>query len=162
VYICGDGWLPYQDNMRLSGYAAGQGWSVLLIFVGNFIISNLFVGVISQNVFEASQAEKLQILAQQKEAKLAKREIFLRKQQRDLMQLIQQKTLKNAGFQDIIRDLAGALRPDEIVPVRHLTMNMLWLETLVVTLHYHENTMFRCQQSHFAVAHALAEYGISY
>jgi cation channel sperm-associated protein 3 len=132
----------------------------LLIFVGNFIISNLFVGVISQNVFEASQAEKLHALAQQKEAKLAKRDLFLRKQQRDLNQLIQQKTLKNAGFQDIIRELAGRLRHDEVVPVRHLSMNMLWLETFVVSLHYHENTMFRTQQSHFAVAHALAEYGI--
>lgn len=91
---------------------------------------------------------------------MAKRELFYRKQQRDLLQLVQQKTLKNSGFQDIIRDLAGALRHDEIVPIRHLPMNVVWLETFVVTLHYHENTMFRCQQAHFAVAHSLAEYGM--
>lgn len=60
----------------------------------------------------------------------------------------------------MIRDLAGALRHDEIVPVKHLAMNVFWLETFVVSLHYHENAMFRCQQSHFAVAHSLGKYGI--
>jgi hypothetical protein len=51
VYICGDGWLPYQDRLRESGYNAAQVLSVLLIFVGNFLISNLFIGVISQVFF---------------------------------------------------------------------------------------------------------------
>ncbi|KAJ3315990.1 Cation channel sperm-associated protein 3 [Boothiomyces sp. JEL0838] len=110
------------------------------------------------NIYEASQTERLAQLAAQKEARLAKRELFFRKQQRDLMQLLQQKTSKNGGFQDIIRNLAGALRHDEIVRVKTLPMDLLWLETFVVTLHYHENTMFRCQQSHFAIAQALAEY----
>ncbi|KAJ3325097.1 Cation channel sperm-associated protein 3 [Boothiomyces sp. JEL0866] len=158
VYICGDGWLPYQDQLRISGYTASQPFSILLIYLGNVIISNLFIGVISQNIYEASQTERLAQLAAQKEAKLAKRELFFRKQQRDLMQLLQQKTSKNGGFQDIIRNLAGALRHDEIVRVKTLPMDLLWLETFVVTLHYHENTMFRCQQSHFAIAQALAEY----
>ncbi|KAJ3276794.1 Cation channel sperm-associated protein 3 [Terramyces sp. JEL0728] len=159
VYICGDGWLPYQDQLRLSGYTASEPFSILLIYLGNVIISNLFIGVISQNIYEASQTERLAQLAAQKEAKLAKRELFFRKQQRDLMQLLQQKTSKNGGFQDIIRNLAGALRHDEIVRVKTLPMDLLWLETFVVTLHYHENTMFRCQQSHFAIAQSLAEYG---
>ncbi|KAJ3262322.1 Cation channel sperm-associated protein 3 [Boothiomyces macroporosus] len=158
VYICGDGWLPYQDQLRLSGYTASEAFSILLIYLGNVIISNLFIGVISQNIYEASQTERLAQLAAQKEARLAKRELFFRKQQRDLMQLLQQKTSKNGGFQDIIRNLAGALRHDEIVRVKTLPMDLLWLETFVVTLHYHENTMFRCQQSHFAIAQALAEY----
>lgn len=90
VYICGDGWLPYQDRLRRAGFGASQGFSVLLIFLGNFMISNLFIGVISQNVYEASLVERNQILRQQKAAKIAKREIFFRKQQRDLLQLVNQ------------------------------------------------------------------------
>jgi cation channel sperm-associated protein 3 len=68
--------------------------------------------------------------------------------------------LKDSGFQDIIKGLAGALRHDEVAPTKQLCFNSLWLETFVVTLHYHENALFRCQQNHFAIAHALAEYGI--
>ncbi|KAJ2999290.1 ATP synthase subunit alpha, mitochondrial [Globomyces sp. JEL0801] len=89
---------------------------------------------IKENVYEASQAETLRILQLQKEANIAKRELFFRKQQRDLLQLIQQKTNRNGGFQDIIRNLAGALKHDEVIPVKHLAFNILWLETFIVTL----------------------------
>ncbi|KAJ3355067.1 Cation channel sperm-associated protein 3 [Kappamyces sp. JEL0680] len=155
VYICGDNWLPYQDRLREAGYSGSHFFSILLMVVGNFMIANLFIGVISQNVYEASQAERLQELAQQREAKMLKRELFLKKQQRDLLQL---KTLKNgSGFQEIIRSLAGTLRHDELVPSKQLPMNLLWLETFVLTLHYHENAMFRCQQDYFAIAHSLGE-----
>ncbi|KAJ3300933.1 Cation channel sperm-associated protein 3 [Kappamyces sp. JEL0829] len=158
VYICGDNWLPYQDRLREAGYSGSHFFSILLMVVGNFMIANLFIGVISQNVYEASQAERLQELAQQREAKMLKRELFLKKQQRDLLQLVQQKTLKNgSGFQEIIRSLAGTLRHDELVPSKQLPMNLLWLETFVLTLHYHENAMFRCQQDYFAIAHSLGE-----
>ncbi|KAI8902598.1 Ion transport protein-domain-containing protein [Globomyces pollinis-pini] len=158
VYICGDGWLKHQDRLRMAGYDGAWFVSIVLIFIGNFIISNLFIGVISQNVYEASQAETLRILQLQKEANIAKRELFFRKQQRDLLQLIQQKTNRNGGFQDIIRNLAGALKHDEVIPVKHLAFNILWLETFIVTLYYHENTLFRCQQCHFSMIQSLVEY----
>ena len=93
VYLCGDHWLPYQDELRISGYPGSQAFSILLIFVGNFIIFNCFIGVISQNVYEASQTERIQLLGQQKEAKLQKRDLFLKKQQRDILQLVQQVSL---------------------------------------------------------------------
>jgi hypothetical protein len=90
VFICGDHWLPYQDELRMSGYPASQLFSILLIFVGNFIIFNSFVGVISQNVYEASQAERIQTLMQQQETKQQRKELFLKKQQKDILQLVQQ------------------------------------------------------------------------
>lgn len=90
VYFCGDYWVPYQDELRISGYAGSQIFSIVLIFVGNFMVSNSFIGVISQNVYEASQAERVQMLLQQKEAKMRKKEMFLRKQKNDILQLVQQ------------------------------------------------------------------------
>eukprot|EP00842_Homolaphlyctis_polyrhiza_P000060 jgi/Hompol1/1054/HPOL_001164-RA len=68
------------------------------------------------------------------------------------------KSRKDSDFQTLVKEMVGALHHDEIIPTKHLALNLTWLETFVVTLHYHENTMFRCQQSHFAMAHALAEY----
>ncbi len=89
VFISGDNWLPFQDRLRQAGHESSYFFSVLLMVIGNFMVSNLFIGVISQNVYEASQAERLQVLHQQKEAKMLKRDIFLKKQQRDLLQLVQ-------------------------------------------------------------------------
>ena len=54
------------------------------------MIFNSFIGVISQNVYEASQVERIQVLVQQKEAKLQKKELFLKKQQKDILHLVQQ------------------------------------------------------------------------
>ncbi|KAI8926419.1 Ion transport protein-domain-containing protein [Entophlyctis helioformis] len=158
IYVCADGWTTYQDNLVRDGYVASELVTIAYIFVGNFIIANLFIGVICQNVDEAARAERQRQAQQRREAKIAKRELFLRKQRRDMFQLVAQKTKRDSDFQDIVKDMVGALRHDEIIPTRHLSLNLTWLETFVVTLHYHENTMFRCQQSHFAMAHALAEY----
>ena len=114
--------------------------------------------MICQNIDEASRSERAQKAQRQREAKFAKRELFLRKQKRDILQLVAQKK-KGTDFQTLLKEMVGALRHDEIVPTRNLCENYTWLETFLVTLHYHENTMFRCQQSHFAMAHGLAEYG---
>jgi hypothetical protein len=48
VYVCGDTWLPYQDRLRIGGYAGSEYWSLILIIMGNLMITNLFIGVISQ------------------------------------------------------------------------------------------------------------------
>nr|KAJ3421286.1 Cation channel sperm-associated protein 3 [Polyrhizophydium stewartii] len=95
VYVCADGWTPYQDNLTTDGFTNSPAFT---------------------------------------------------------------KSKKDLDFQSMVKDMVGTLRHDEIIPTKHLSLNLTWLETFVVTLHYHENTMFRCQQCHFAMAHALAEY----
>ena len=76
-----------------------------------------------------------------------------------MLRLVQEKSKSNTDFTDLVKNMVGALRHDEYIPTRNLISNITWLETFIVTLHYHENTLYRCQQSHFAAAHALAEYG---
>jgi hypothetical protein len=42
VYVCADGWVPYQDNLTADGYEGSQLFTISFIFIGNFIISEFF------------------------------------------------------------------------------------------------------------------------
>ena len=70
VFVCADGWTPYQDKMSTDGYVGSEVFTALFIFLGNFIITNLFIGVICQNIEEATRAEKERILQIQRTAKV--------------------------------------------------------------------------------------------
>ncbi len=51
----------------------------------------------------------------------------------------------------------GKILHDDIVPMSHLSCNLIWLETFIATLNYQENTVFRLQQLHFDVGFTLAK-----
>ena len=51
----------------------------------------------------------------------------------------------------------GKLSSDDIVPLAHLSCNLIWLETFLATLHYQENSIYRLQQVCYNV-HAAALY----
>ncbi|KAI8913208.1 Ion transport protein-domain-containing protein [Gorgonomyces haynaldii] len=157
VYMFADGWRDYHNHNLKDGYYSTFFISPILIILLNFVIHNVFIGVICQNIDEASKNERSQKQEKQREAKMAKRELFLKKQKRDIHQLLGQKK-KGADFQTILKELVGNLKHDEVVPTNQLCENLTWLETFLVTLHYYENTIFICQQTHFAMAHGLGEY----
>ena len=48
IFVCADGWTPYQEHLENAGYSVSFVFVVFFIFIGNFIIGNLFVGVICQ------------------------------------------------------------------------------------------------------------------
>ncbi|KAI9337118.1 hypothetical protein DFJ73DRAFT_849377, partial [Zopfochytrium polystomum] len=158
IYFCADGWIEYQQRLDHDGFAGSEIFTAAFIFIGNYIIANLFVGVICQNIDEATQIDRLNQLKRQRDAKLLKRELFFRKQRQDISSLISQSTSKNRSFHDLIRDMVGQLRHEDVVPMTHIACNMTWLETFAVTLTHQENTMYRCQQIHFGIANVLAEY----
>eukprot|EP00842_Homolaphlyctis_polyrhiza_P000058 jgi/Hompol1/1052/HPOL_001162-RA len=90
VYVCADGWTTYQDDLERDGYYGSQAFTIVFICIGNFIIANLFIGVICQNIDEASKMERQRQLQQRRDAKVAKRELFLRRQRRDMLRLVAQ------------------------------------------------------------------------
>ncbi|KAJ3071654.1 Cation channel sperm-associated protein 3 [Quaeritorhiza haematococci] len=157
IYVCADGWTPYQFTLDKEGFAGSQIYTAAFIFVANFIISNLFIGVICQNIGEATEADRRAQRKKREEGRYQKREMFLQKQRQNISQLVAQRTETNGDFQSLLHELAGTLRHEDVVPMTQLTCNLTWLETFMVTLHYHENTMYRCQQTHFAIANTLAE-----
>ncbi|RKO85513.1 Ion transport protein-domain-containing protein, partial [Blyttiomyces helicus] len=158
VFVCADGWIIYQEHLSTDGFFGSEAFTITFIVIGNFIIANLFIGVICQNIDEATEMERLQREHARKEAKKNKRELFLRKQRRDMIHLVAHKSEKNRDFQQVLQEMVGTLRHEDLVPMRYLACNLTWIETFLITLQYHENTMFRSQQTRFAIAHAVAEY----
>ncbi|KAI8834897.1 Ion transport protein-domain-containing protein [Chytridium lagenaria] len=155
VVVCGDGWLPYQQRLENDGYPYSELFVSTFFFVGNVIIANLFIGVICQNIRDATEDEAVERTRKRRAAKAIKKELFLRKQKQDMSHLTH---IENKKFQDVIQELAGTLRHDDYVPMNAIIFNLQWLETFVVTLTHKENTMYRCQQLQFAMAETLAEY----
>ena len=89
---------------------------------------------------------------------MAKRELFLRKQQRDISQLLNQKARSDQTFQSLIREMVGALRHEDVVPMTHLACDPTWLEAFVVSMGYHEFAMYKTQQAQYGIASCLSEY----
>ncbi|KAI8801434.1 Ion transport protein-domain-containing protein [Cladochytrium replicatum] len=160
VFVTAEGWTSYQDNLTGDGYYGSEAFTGAFIFIGNFIISNLFIGVICENLEEATEADRAFQQERRNAAKAQKREIFLRKQHRDMVQLLAvRKSDQQRNLQQILQDLAGTLRHEDVIPMTHLSCDLTWLETFMVSLHYHENTMYRIQQVEFGIANTLAEIG---
>jgi cation channel sperm-associated protein 3 len=57
--------------------------------------------------------------------------------------------------------MVGTLRHEDAVPMSHLACDPTWLETFLITMRYHEYSMYRIQQAHHAIAASLSEYGMS-
>ncbi|KAJ3153714.1 hypothetical protein HK101_001719 [Irineochytrium annulatum] len=159
IFVCADGWTKYQTDLTDDGYKGSEIFTVVFIFIGNFIIANLFIGVICQNIDDATEADRQAQREKKREAKLLKRELFLRKQRKDMSQLVAQTANQNRNFQELLQEMVGTLRHEDVVPMTHIACNLTWLETFAVTLTHQENTMYRCQQLHFGIANTLAEYG---
>ncbi|KAJ3214041.1 Cation channel sperm-associated protein 3 [Dinochytrium kinnereticum] len=159
IYVCGDGWLPYHDKLISDGYRGSEFFSAIFFFIGGLIIANLFVGVICQNISDATKADRAEKQKKRKMAKTIKQGLFLRKQRKDMIDLIAETTTSNKNFQDLLKEKVGTLRHEDVVPITHVACNLTWLETFAVTLTHQENTMYRCQQLHFGIANTLAEYG---
>lgn len=158
VFVTCVGWDRYQIRLTEDGYAGSELFTASFIFLGSFIISNLFIGVICQNMDDATENDRLIQLRKKTAVTILKKRLFLKKQAMDMKKLLAHRGEKNVNLQDVLQKLAGTLRNEDVVPMTHLSCNLTWLETYTVSLNYHENTLYRCQQTHFALAHTLAEF----
>ncbi|KAJ3200164.1 Cation channel sperm-associated protein 3 [Entophlyctis luteolus] len=158
VFVCADGWLPYQQTLISDGFVGSQVFTAVFIFVGNFIIANMFVGVICQNIDDATKADLAEQQKKRREVKLMKRELFLLRQQKDISELLAQRgKCEEDNFQDLVKEMVGTLRHEDVVPMTHAHCNLTWIETFAVTLTHRENTLYRIQQLQFGIATCLAE-----
>lgn len=158
VYVTCVQWHHYHMHLLKDGYIGSELFTATFIFLGSFIISNLFIGVICLNMDEATENDRLTQLRKRTAVTILKKRIFLKKQALDMKKLLAHRGEKNVNLQEVLQKLAGTLRNDDVVPMMHLSCNLNWLETYTVSLDYHENTLYRCQQTHFALAHTLAEF----
>lgn len=155
TYVTSDGWAAFQYDLDARGYKAARIYSVVFIFIGNFIFTNLFIGIIINNLDEAQEEDRVYQMVKKSALIKAKKEILLARQRQDFTTLDLE--YPAASIQKILAQLAGKLRHDDFVPMTHLSCNTTWLQTYLETMLFQENTMYRTQQLHFELARVLAE-----
>eukprot|EP01006_Ploeotia_vitrea_P009496 TRINITY_DN22379_c0_g1_i1.p1 TRINITY_DN22379_c0_g1~~TRINITY_DN22379_c0_g1_i1.p1 ORF type:complete len:472 (+),score=205.37 TRINITY_DN22379_c0_g1_i1:92-1417(+) len=158
VYTTVDGWTDIQDRLDESGFKTARIFTILFIFVGHFVFTNLFVGVIIQNLDEAQSEEKMfQQLKKQIMVDIKQR--FLReRQQRDLANITQ--VLKGERMGSIRQSIeqleeGDSVRQDDLVPMTDLVCNLTWVRTYLRSLDFYESSRYRTQQVHFDLANTL-------
>jgi len=126
------------------------------IFVGNFIFTNLFIGVVVQNLEEAQNEEKA--IREQKRAETFKQKklYILEKQKRDLEMLMKSQE-RNISLDEFLQTLAGTLKHSDIAPIKTICCSKTWFETYIESLHFYENGRLRNQRLQLRTAMKLNE-----
>jgi cation channel sperm-associated protein 3 len=158
VYVTADGWTDIQNGLADSGYTYSWIYSVIFIFIGHFIFTNLFIGVVIQNLDEATEEDKREQLRQRRNLILKKKAFFMDRQQRDLEKLLaSQKKTETQDLHEILSDVAATLRHEELTPMSQLLTSPLWIRTYVSSLKHYQKSVQRSQHIHFELANVMGE-----
>ncbi|KAG9394122.1 Cation Channel Sperm Associated 3 CatSper3 [Carpediemonas membranifera] len=134
-------------------------FAVLIVFVGHFILSNLFIGVVLQNLDEATLEAKAKDYLK-KQARFGKKKDRLKHQQRrQLKELMSVAQGAQVTVDDVIKKVVGHLRHEEIVPIAELSCDIEWFAAFLKSLEVEELAMYQIQQLQFELSEVLCEMG---
>eukprot|EP00771_Trimastix_marina_P001894 gnl/Trimastix_PCT/3004.p1 GENE.gnl/Trimastix_PCT/3004~~gnl/Trimastix_PCT/3004.p1 ORF type:complete len:427 (+),score=162.09 gnl/Trimastix_PCT/3004:99-1283(+) len=157
TWVTADGWTEiqgYLDRVDLNS----RFFAIIFIIIGHFIFTNLFIGVVIQNLQHCQEQAEAEERVKKTKVVDKKKKKMLQQQQTELSKILQkQKVDSQQDIQRYLSALVGKLRHDDTVPMLHLTCNLTWLQTFMMSLDHQENTMYRLQQLHFELAECLAE-----
>jgi cation channel sperm-associated protein 3 len=154
-YVTADGWTDLQNDLDERGLGLSRLYTAVFIFIGHFIFTNLFIGVIIYNLEEAQEEERIYQTVKKTALVDAKKEILKQRQTQQNIKTSKVE-LPNRLVAQILHDMEPKLRRDDLVPMTHPTCNMMWVQTFVASLQFQENAMFKQQQLHFALSNTLA------
>lgn len=165
AFVTADGWTAFQDKLDSRGLKDSRIFTVCFIFIGHFVFTNLFIGIIIQNLDEAQSEEKLFQRVKRVSLVAAKKDILGQLQRQELMKGKRpsesrkqvESTTPVIRVSDLTRPLRETVRHDDIVPMTHSLCSLTWMRTYWTTLEMQENMMYRMQQLHFDMAHSMAQ-----
>ena len=62
-YVTVDGWTDLQDELDDRNMEGSRIYTIIFIFLGHFIFTNVFIGVIIMNISEATESYKQELLS---------------------------------------------------------------------------------------------------
>ncbi|XP_032234312.2 cation channel sperm-associated protein 3 isoform X2 [Nematostella vectensis] len=155
TFVTVDGWTEIQKDLDMRPYS--QWFTITFIFLGHFIFTNLFIGIIIMNIHEATE-KFIQQQRQEKEHILQMKKDFLFKRQReDVKKMLEkQRSSQYANFEEMTRSFQQTLRHDDYVIMADPCTNPTWIETFLATTDHLDLYTFS-QQLHFQIANVLAD-----
>eukprot|EP00033_Pygsuia_biforma_P003824 GCRY01004191.1.p1 GENE.GCRY01004191.1~~GCRY01004191.1.p1 ORF type:complete len:389 (-),score=65.86 GCRY01004191.1:112-1278(-) len=153
-----DGWTYFQGKLDDLGYKWSRLFTILFIFVGHFIFINLFIGVIIENLDEATEEDRKWRHLQRSIILSRKKEFIIMAQQRDLDKLLRRKARDESESLDhVIAETLQRLNHSHVMPTRLLAAHTTWAEAYLATLTQLERSMYRTQQFHFHMVKTIAD-----
>lgn len=160
ILVTLDSWTDIQDRLLEREFKLGHISLYIIpwIFVCNFIFTNLFIGVVVQNLEEAQNEEKQLRDAKRAELFNKRKNFILEKQRRDLDRLMKsQEKHGKLSLDDFLKTLAGTLNHEDVAPIKTLCCSRLWFETYMESCLYYEHGRKRVHRLHFLTATKLHE-----
>ncbi|KAJ4454667.1 putative cation channel sperm-associated protein 3 [Paratrimastix pyriformis] len=157
IYVTADGWTAILQHPLDEWNRATRIFSIICIFFCNIIFTNLFIGVVLQNLSQARQEAEALDMAKKKKQVDKKKQLYLSRQKLEWTSIIDaQKERGTRNVQGLLASMAGRLRHDDIVPCTLLACNTTWMQAYTAVLQHQENNMYRVQQLQFELAESLA------
>lgn len=166
-FVTCDGWTSFSKHLDERGLYAARIFCVSFILLGHFVMTNLFIGIVIQNLEETQTEAKLYSIAVRTALVRAKRGVLLHVQYRDLDKvaagsprggLAQSHGAQQVvQYEDVLKQVRERSRHDDMVPMTHLSCNLVWLKAFLISLNIQETTLYKVQQLHFDIARTLAE-----
>eukprot|EP00698_Gefionella_okellyi_P005584 TRINITY_DN15083_c0_g1_i1.p1 TRINITY_DN15083_c0_g1~~TRINITY_DN15083_c0_g1_i1.p1 ORF type:complete len:366 (+),score=64.47 TRINITY_DN15083_c0_g1_i1:25-1122(+) len=157
AYVTADGWTDLQSDVDTYSLYT-RFYAVLFVFIGNFIFTNLFIGLVIQNLDDATEEDSKARHDANKDKIQAQKLMYRAKQKKELEEALRgRETDTNVtDIHALIQARVGRLNHRDQVVMTSTECNLTWLETYLATLNHVENTMYRDQQMHFEMANTLA------
>eukprot|EP00741_Cyanophora_paradoxa_P023838 tig00021680_g23025.t1 len=155
-----DNWGAFVEPMEEAGNYAARFFAIAYIAVGHFVFTNLFIGIVVENLDEAQSQEVDRLHAMRQRMVGRKKAVIAAKQAAERRRLLE----GQMDFMRTLQQLDGAagrvvagLRHDELVPMRSLACNPLWMDAFARASAFQEASIARAQHAHFEIARTLAE-----
>eukprot|EP00002_Diphylleia_rotans_P011103 TRINITY_DN219_c0_g3_i15.p1 TRINITY_DN219_c0_g3~~TRINITY_DN219_c0_g3_i15.p1 ORF type:complete len:208 (-),score=32.21 TRINITY_DN219_c0_g3_i15:396-1019(-) len=158
VFVTGDNWSDLQLSLDQTVGKSSRFFSVFILFFGNLVFTNMTVGVIIQNLDEATE-EDMRVRKMRRQKTISRKKAFiLARQKADYEKLIEKHSHTPTTDSDkLLETIVGRLRHDDLVPTTFLGCNSTWMDIFSNSLDHQENTMYRLQQLHFEIVATLCE-----
>ncbi|XP_078578081.1 cation channel sperm-associated protein 3-like isoform X3 [Branchiostoma floridae x Branchiostoma japonicum] len=150
-----DGWTDLQESLPASSAI----YSIIFIFLGHFIFTNVFIAVIIMNIHEATEAYQQEKMDEKEAVVAQKKEYMLQRHHEEIQKLMEkQKGSRYANFTEMAAQFERTLRHEDYIIMEEMCADLMWIETYLTSLDHQENTLYRLQQLYYEMAHVLVQY----
>ncbi|XP_033114150.1 cation channel sperm-associated protein 3-like [Anneissia japonica] len=156
-YVTVDGWTDLQGRLDALDMAGSRFYTILFIFLGHFVFTNVFIALIIMNIHEATETYREEQIQEREQIIQKKKEYMIQRQHNEVrLMLEKQNQGQFQNFNEMVLEFKKTLRHDDFMVSVDLATNLTWLETYITTLDHEDNTMYCLQQLHFEMANILA------
>ncbi|XP_070544767.1 cation channel sperm-associated protein 3-like [Ptychodera flava] len=157
AYVTVDGWTDLQQSLDDKGLTGSRIYTIVFIFLGHFIFTNIFISVIIMNIHDATEDFREEQTKEREQIIQGKKEYMIQKQHNDVKQMLEkQQGSQYSDFYEMVGEFQKTLRHDDYAVMLDLATNLIWMETFITSLDHQDNTLYRLQQLNFEMSKLLS------